>query len=83
MSPTFWDAIKIDDPISGDLLRKRLRRKFPSIDPPDHRLDEIETRRDIVYIMQEKPKGDTACIGKTPVVILRKKLKKEASRWQK
>ncbi|MCK9597483.1 MAG: hypothetical protein M0R06_00505 [Sphaerochaeta sp.] len=63
MSIKFWDAIH------NDAQRDRLWRKFPDIRPPDHRLDDIEPIPEIVNIMREAPKGETACIGKCVVII--------------
>jgi hypothetical protein len=75
MSPKLWNAIKIDDPSAGDYIRKRIRRKFPTIRPPDHRLDEVEPISEVVNIMQEAPVGEQACIGKRMVIIKRRKVK--------
>jgi hypothetical protein len=55
----------------------RVLHKFPTIHPPDHRLDEVEKRPEIVHIMKEPPVGEQAIIGKTPVTIKRRKTKKE------
>ena len=71
MTVKFWDAIQTDR------QRDHLWHQFPDIRPPDHRLDHLETRREMVYIMQEKPKGETAIIGKTPINI-RSEVKKGA-----
>jgi len=72
-----WDSIDSANEHDGNLQRLKLWCRFPTIHPPDHRLDEVEKRPEIVHIMKEPPVGEQAIIGKTPVTIKRRKIKKE------
>ena len=55
-----WDII-------DEAERKALWRRWPTIRPPDSRLDEVESVGLIKAIMQEPPIGTQACIGKIPL----------------
>jgi hypothetical protein len=58
------ESLLVCQQVAPDLMLERPRVWTP----PDVRLKYIEPLPEIVYIMKEPPKGETACIGRTPVI---------------